>query len=355
MKKILLVDACQNGHHRAYMNELAYGLKGWEVYTIFPLTILGVKKSYVISINMQSGKLKDYLILIKMVHKVVNEVNPDIVHFLTGDYIFRFAGIGLRWAVQQGKIVITFHHFRTGLVRNLWTYSILHEVDYCVVHSDVIKKQLNKFRIDNVQSVDYPYFNEISNKNPETIKKQLNIPLNKMVLGVFGAMRYDKGLDILLQALNMVESEVYILIAGKGATFDRKYIVEHYKRDINKIMVVEKFITDEEMADYINASNIIVLPYRKVFNGASGPLIEGVMHGKAIIGPNHGVLGHIIQNNKLGYIFEAENIESLSSTIEKAVNSKFVIENEYVKYQAKLDKANFINSYIMIYETVDAI
>lgn len=52
-------------------------------------------------------------------------------------------------------------------------------------------------------------------------------------------------------------------------------------------------MTDREFAEVIAASDIIALPYRKKFNGASGPLVEGVYLGKCIIGPNHGNLGKL--------------------------------------------------------------
>lgn len=70
-------------------------------------------------------------------------------------------------------------------------------------------------------------------------------------------------------------------------------------------------MTDEEFEMAIQAVDAIVLPYRKTFNGASGPLGEGVAKGKMIIAANHGSLGDIVEKNHLGYTFESENIEAL--------------------------------------------
>ena len=49
----------------------------------------------------------------------------------------------------------------------------------------------------------------------------------------------------------------------------------------------------------INACDYIVLPYRYSFDGASGPLVDGVIADKIIIGANHGSLGNLINNNNL--------------------------------------------------------
>lgn len=85
-----------------------------------------------------------------------------------------------------------------------------------------------------------------------------------------------------------------------------------------------KWLSREEYIDSIVASDYIILPYTREFNGASGPLAEGVVANKVIIGSNYGSLGKIITENELGYTFEVENSEDLANVIDNALKIKLV-------------------------------
>lgn len=111
-----------------------------------------------------------------------------------------------------------------------------------------------------------------------------------------------------------------------------------------------RYLTDSEICTIVSASDIVVLPYRKIFDGASGPLVEGVAYGKTIIGPNHGSLGQIIKDNHLGYTFESENVDDLARTINKALSEKFTYDEYAEKYQKSLKTSYFIRSYTEIYK-----
>lgn len=104
------------------------------------------------------------------------------------------------------------------------------------------------------------------------------------------------------------------------------------------------------LSDGLGASDIIVLPYRKVFGGASGLLCEGVALGKCIVDLNHGTLGYTIEKKHLGYTFESENAKSLADVLEKALNKNFQLDENYKKYQKSLNPEYFSKSYMNLYK-----
>ena len=104
------------------------------------------------------------------------------------------------------------------------------------------------------------------------------------------------------------------------------------------------------LAAAISASDYIVLPYRKSFNGASGPLGEGVSFGKCIIGSDHGNLGFTINTYHLGYTFKSENVDDLSNVITQALSVPFSEDEQYMKYQKLLNPDHFRLEYKTIYE-----
>ena len=110
-----------------------------------------------------------------------------------------------------------------------------------------------------------------------------------------------------------------------------------------------QYLTDEQFAMCLNACDKVVLPYRRCFNGASGPLGEGVRFGKQIIGPEHGSIGGIITKNHLGSTFVTEDPADLAAVIDTALQRQFVCDDVYAAYQQGLDPKFFTQIYMGIY------
>ena len=102
----------------------------------------------------------------------------------------------------------------------------------------------------------------------------------------------------------------------------------------------------------IHASDIVALPYRKQLDRASGPLGEGVYRGKMIVGPAHGSIGQTIREHHLGLTFEAENIASLTETLERALTSAWKPDQKYREYQELLNPKRFEAEYAALYQSV---
>ena len=155
---------------------------------------------------------------------------------------------------------------------------------------------------------------------------------------------------MLLEALDGVNEPFQLLIAGSVSDFDKEFVESKTSGYRDKVKMKLCYLTDKEVQMAAAASDIVVLPYRKVFDGASGPLGEGVILGKCIIGPDHGSLGRIISENHLGYTFESENIDSLHSTIISSLTNEFVRDEKYKNYQVSLDSRSFVGKYEQLYK-----
>ena len=127
------------------------------------------------------------------------------------------------------------------------------------------------------------------------------------------------------------------------------YNTKNYSENIRCLL---KFLSDEEFQYALNATDIITIPYRKVFNGASGPLGEGVYLEKCIIGPCHGNLGDTIEKNHLGYTFLSEDVNSLAETLNKALKTEFKPDEKYKEYKNSLDVESFLKSYAELYNSL---
>lgn len=345
--KIAYIDISTDGHHMTYLSALTAS-KDYESVLILPEKVDIPCKQYVYTTNESKKRsLKTFLKWVNEVYGIVEKEKPDVVHFLYGDAFYRFFGAGLR-KFKKYKTIVTLHWARNSFIEKISTRMICACADVIVVHSEYIKELFADMGIKNVVHVEYPQFNKrkVSKKDAcaywgldETVPTIVCI----------GNTRYDKGLDILLEALKNVKKPFRLLIAGKEETFDKKYIMDAASSYKDNIRFCLRYLSDEELSNALGAADIVVLPYRKVFDGASGPLGEGVALDKCIVAPDHGTLGYTVKRNHLGYTFESENVDSLSDTVKVALEQNFSIDDNYKKYKDLLNPVFFARAYKNLY------
>ena len=344
MPKVLFVEAILSGHHLSYLLSLIDIEQDSAVCLPNHCDNI-LTNQYIIKSNICNILL--YYKWIKSIKEIIKQYNPEIIHFLYGDALYRYFGLFLSF---KQKVIVTCHQIRYGIIRKIALKKFASKVDKIVVHTFQNKKELQKIGINNVLQIEYPNFNKL----PECkyAKEKIGIPNKYPVILCLGGTRYDKGLDILLEALKSCIKPFYLIIAGNEEYFKRDFIERKIVKFKNNVKLVLKFLDDNEFSMYLNASNIICLPYRKIFNGASGPLGEGVRLNKMIIGPNHGSLGQIIKYYHLGMTFEAENSNSLCHTLDKALSFDWKPDNMYYEYKKILSPERFKNDYKKLYNSI---
>ena len=213
------------------------------------------------------------------------------------------------------------------------------KIELIIVHSEFLEEELNKIGIKNVKTIEYPSFININNKN---IKKDKELK-DKIVISCLGGTRKDKGLDILSEAFKFIDSKCKEKIVFNicGIEQDIKYddIMMSAKENNINVICKNKFLTEEEYEEEIYKTDVILLPYRKIFTGNSGPMTDGIYADKFILGPNNGNLGYLIKKYNLGSTFIQENYNDLAREIEKISQVEVKKTHKY-KYELSIDKFN---------------
>lgn len=176
-----------------------------------------------------------------------------------------------------------------------------------------------------VANIYFPYFKKAS-AEPQDGQEEIRTALAALKrprLLSFGGMRYDKGIDILMAAVSRVKDlDFTVIVAGSEdyfteADLDRwaaEYgIADRLYKDI-------RFIPESVKGQYLDACDAVILPYRSMFSGISGPLTEGAACRKFVLGPGHGEIGYTIETYGLGDTFEAENPADLADKLRKLLN-----------------------------------
>ncbi len=109
-----------------------------------------------------------------------------------------------------------------------------------------------------------------------------------------------------------------MLIAGRGLDEDICARINKESMEKDKILAHLEFIPDDEVQIYMNASDVMVLPYTNVLT--SGAAILALSFYKPVIAPKKGLLPELV-NDDIGYLFSSTN--ELEEQMEKClVNMK---------------------------------
>jgi len=193
----------------------------------------------------------------------------------------------------------------------------------------------------------YDHFGDLSSKTEA--RKKLDLNLDKKYVLFFGFIRDYKGLDLLLKAManqKMVDQEIVLLVAGEFYTDEKPYFELIEKLGIaNNVIMSNDFIPDSKVADYFNAADIVVQPYKDATQ--SGVTQIAYHFEKPMITTNVGGLAEIVPDGKVGYVIEPDEKE-----IADAVTKFFREEKEAAFIEnLKIEKQKY--SWDRMLDTID--
>ncbi len=152
------------------------------------------------------------------------------------------------------------HWFDTPLTR--W---FLKGLDGAVTLCEEVGRDLLALRPDIPHAVlPHPIYTHFGAKLPrEEAERRLALPAGRRTLLFFGLIREYKGLDILLQAFDLLDERYQLVIAGEPyGSFDKYQKLIDGGRAPQDVHVFPNYIRDDEVKDYFSAADLAVLPYR---------------------------------------------------------------------------------------------
>jgi glycosyltransferase involved in cell wall biosynthesis len=207
------------------------------------------------------------------------------------------------------------------------------KVDYFVAMSKAVLDDLHKLKpkANSILSFHpvYSNFGEIIPK--ETAKKHLGITTNKVFL-FFGFIREYKGLDTLIEAVNLIKDmpDFTLIVAGEFYTDKQKYLdlIAKYNLE-DKIKLYTDFIPTDDVKYYFCASDVVVLPYKDATQ--SGIIQIANNFNKPIIATKVGGLGEVIKDGFNGYLREPNNPKAIADAI-----LQFYKENKEIEFSENI-------------------
>jgi glycosyltransferase involved in cell wall biosynthesis len=196
--------------------------------------------------------------------------------------------------------------------------------------------------------------------------KQFKAFKNNRVLLTFGLLSRNKGLETVVKALPAIvekNPDVMYVILGNTHPGVIKNSGEEYRDHLKSLAAklnvsdhltfINKFVSEEELINYLTAAEIYVTPYHNEAQITSGTLSYAVGAGAAVVSTPYWHATELLANNR-GRLFDFKNSEALAEIVNELLEQDSALnelkENAY-EYGLHLRWPNTGAEFIKVAET----
>jgi D-inositol-3-phosphate glycosyltransferase len=281
--------------------------------------------------------------------------SPKIVHILWNNKVEYFDRtlLTLFFKCLRKKIVLTAHNVNKAKrdscdsVLNRLTLRIQYRLaDQIFVHTEKMKSELVQgFGASPERVVVIPFGMNVAVPDTELTatqaKRRLGIRSDERTILFYGRIVPYKGLECLVEAFHRLAHETNgrLIIAGEPMIGFESY-VGNIRRAIanggsaDRIVCRLEFIPDDETEVYFKAADVLVLPYRNIFE--SGVLFLAYRFGLPVIASDVGSFREELTNSGAGLLFEPDNSAALTANLEAFFKSE--LYNDAKKHRQRIQE-----------------
>ena len=244
---------------------------------------------------------------------------------------------------SSNKVVFTWFH-GTEEDKNLENLAMIQALPEASRRADVVhtpctisKENLIKWGVPEEKivvvplGVDLGIFKPVSEGQKDTIRKELGLPQDKVIIGSFQKdgvgwgeglePKWVKGPDILVRVIDKLKTEydVFVLLTGPA----RGYV----KGELDRIGVPYKhfFLKNYlEIPKYYNALDLYLVTSRA--EGGPKAIVESMATGVPVVSTKVGMAPDIVKDGYNGLLAEVEDVETLSKKAAKSIDDKNLVK-----------------------------
>ncbi len=255
----------------------------------------------------------------------------------------------LLWAKGKGlKIVWTVHnyisHESENQQRELEIRKRVAQIaDHLIVHGkparEIVCESYNA-EPEKVHIIPHGHYSGFyrNDLSRDAAREKLGIPDRDYVFLFFGNIRAYKGLESLVEAfvrINKKHRHTSLLIAGRGLDQEIRDYVDKKAHDCKKIKAHMKFVDDDDVQAYMNASDVVVLPYKNVLT--SGAALLALSFMKPVLAPPKGLIPEVVDSSTGALFDDHKQMELMMEGCISGTNGSNWTESAFEKKLSRLD------------------
>lgn len=144
---------------------------------------------------------------------------------------------------------------------------------------------------------------------------RLGLAADMPIIGLIGRQDQRKGFATAFNALTRLRRDghrVHCLLLGQVARAFQEQLGELRTILGDDFTHIIRFVPDEDLPDIFSACDVIWLPYEPSFTATSGVLARAAASGVPVVASHHGLVGHRVNEFKLGATFPARDDGALA-------------------------------------------
>src|SRR5580704_31356 len=282
-------------------------------------------------------KLAKLLVYYAKLIRYAARSKPETLHILWNNKFefFDRTILMLYYKALGKKIAITAHNVNQARrdskdsLFNRITLKIQYRLcDHIFVHTQKMKDELcQDFDVaENAITVIRHPVNDAfpdTELKPAEAKRRLGLKNDEKAILFFGRIRPYKGIEYLLDAFRLLSTDEQanyrLIIAGEPKKGSEEYLHEiqqSVKRNFKQGQVILRiqFIPDEEMELYLKGADVLVLPYKEIFQ--SGVLFLAYSFGLPVVATDVGSFREEIVEGSTGFLSKPGDPAELAKAIE---------------------------------------
>ncbi len=212
-----------------------------------------------------------------------------------------------------------------------FTRYFIKPVDGFITMSGKVLTDLRTFTQKPAALVQHPLYDNFGAiLSKDQARRHLGLPQADKIVLFFGFIRKYKGLDLLLNAIADLKSEISnlkLLVAGEFYEDEQPYKDLIKELGIEDMLILKtNFIADSEVRYYLCSGDVLVQPYKNATQSGVTPL--AYYFEKPMIVTNVGGLPALVPDGKCGFVVEPQ-----SSAIAGAIRRFYELgENHFIPH-----------------------
>ena len=254
----------------------------------------------------------------------------DVVRASIGAALYVLQLLMIR--LMRIQVVWTAHNLRAHerkypRIDSFVTALTVRSADRILVHCEWGNKELLRAfpRLDAARVVVIPhpsylgcYPNDVDGSEA---RSRIGIAGGQLVFLFLGAVREYKGIIELMEAYGAagLDGDALLIIAGKPFSQELRQRIEGIVATLKGVRIDLRFIPDEEVQHYMNAADVVVLPYKHIFT--SGAALLAMAFGKAVIAPRIGCMAELLDSAG-AFLYDSGDPEGLMHCLQRATRER---------------------------------
>ena len=270
--------------------------------------------------------------------RMLKRMQPSLIVFQWWHPYFSFAFgsiVRLLDRSLQDRVCFLCHNVlphEPNILQSVLTKYAFGKARYFIVHSSQDRKDLETLKPDAIvrqgYHPTYSEFGSLSSVSRSEAREKLGLRQDANVVLFFGLVRKYKGLQHLIEAMNLLPDHLdcHLVVAGEFYDDKEPYLGSIEKLGLTeKIDVVDAYIPNEQVSLYFRAANVVALPYISATQSGIVQIAFGM--GTPVITTNVGGLPEVVDDGKTGYLVDAGSPDQLADAIvryfERDMESEF--------------------------------